>query len=382
MGADRSPAALWVRGEVSGSHRYEEQGLSADAAERVRCLYCASKPMVAMAVLSLLEQADVELEQACVDGPVGRLVDEGGWPVSDLLWHRSPFVGPTIWEALRFPLGTLEGELSRAAARAAADGGRAGYSDVLAWFLLSRLAAALAGRSWLADLQGALRELVGPALWLRPDRELLELPVEAQITLLARHRGAEVPMVHALTRRTRALASPYLGALGSFAAVVSWFQAFASHLRAGAGVTQLFPSAAYLGRALERCGDPASAMPRRSRCVRRGRVRPAGRRAGRRRRAVGVVRSGDGAGGRRARRDVPGGPCRTPSVVRRAASRRVGVGDVGRRAGPLGSAVPWAHRKGVAGRGARGGGGERCCPRLRSSRSAGGGSGCRPASRR
>jgi hypothetical protein len=64
--------------------------------------------MVAMAVLSLLERADVELEQARVDAPDGRLVDDGGWPVSDLLWHRSPFVGPTIWEALRFPLGTLE----------------------------------------------------------------------------------------------------------------------------------------------------------------------------------------------------------------------------------------------------------------------------------
>jgi hypothetical protein len=148
----------------------------------------------------------------------------------------------------------LEHELSRAAARAAVDGGRVGYSDVLAWFL-ARVATALAGRAWGADLQRALRELVGPALWLRPDRELLELPVEAQITLLARHRGAEVPMVHALTRRTRALASPYLGAVGSFAAVVSWFQAFASHVHAGGGVTPLFPSAAYLGRALERCGQ-------------------------------------------------------------------------------------------------------------------------------
>ena len=254
MGADRPPAALWVRGQAGGSHRYEERGLPADAAERVRCLYCASKPMVAMAVLSLLEQADVELEQARVEVADGRLVDEGGCPVADLLWHRSPFVGPTIWEALRFPLGTLEDELSRAAARAAVDGGRVGYSDVLAWFLLARVATALAGRAWVADLQRALRELVGPALWLRPDRELLELPVEAQITLLARHRGAEVPMVHALTRRTRALASPYLGAVGSFAAVVSWFQAFASHVHAGGGVTPLFPSAAYLGRALERCG--------------------------------------------------------------------------------------------------------------------------------
>ncbi len=130
----------------------------------------------------------------------------------------------------------------------------AGYSDVLAWFLLSRLATALGGHAWVAELQRALRELVGPALWLLPDRELLELPVEAQITLLACHRGAEIPMVHALTRRTRALASPYLGAVGSFAAVVSWFQAFASHVHVGAGVTELFPSAAYLGGALERCG--------------------------------------------------------------------------------------------------------------------------------
>jgi hypothetical protein len=254
MGADRPPAALWVLGQAGGSHRYEELGLSADAAERVRCLYCASKPMVAMAVLGLLEQAGVELEQARVEVADGRLVDDGGCRVADLLWHRSPFVGPTIWEALRFPLGTLEDELWRAATRAAADGGREGYSDVLAWFLLARLATALAGRSWLADLQRALRKVVGPALWLRPDRELLELPVGAQITLLARHRGADVPMAHALTRRTRALASPYLGAVGSFAAVVSWFQAFASHVYAGGGVTPLFPSPAYLGRALERCG--------------------------------------------------------------------------------------------------------------------------------
>ena len=255
MRADRSPAALWVLGQPDGSHRYEERGLPADAAERVRCLFCASKPMVAMAVLSLLEHADVELERARIDA-AGGLVADRGWPVADLLWHRSPLVGPTIWEALRFPLGTLEDELSRAAARAVVDGGRAGYSDVLAWHLLSQLAIALAGRSWVADLQAALRAQVGPALWLRPDRELLELPAEAQLTLLARHRGVEVPMVHALTRRTRALASPYLGAHGSFAAVVSWFQAFASHLQTGGGTGILFPSVAYLGRALERCGRP------------------------------------------------------------------------------------------------------------------------------
>jgi CubicO group peptidase (beta-lactamase class C family) len=255
MGADQLPCALWVSGRAAGSHRYEERGLPADAAERVRCLFCASKPMVAMAVLSLLEQAHLELEHVRV-GADGRRVDEGGYAVADLLWHRSPFVGPTIWEALRYPLGTLEDELCRAAARAAAGGGRPGYSDVLAWFVLTRLAEALAGQSWVAELQRSLRGLVGPSLWLRPDRELLELPAEAQMTLLARHRGGEVPMVHALTRRTRALVSPYLGALGSYAAVVSWFQAFASHVHAGAGATEVFPSAGYLGRALECCGRP------------------------------------------------------------------------------------------------------------------------------
>jgi len=253
MGADGPPAALWVCGRRGGSHRYAERGLSADAAERVRSLYCASKPMVAMAVLSLLERAHLELEQVRV-GPYGSPVAEGGCPVADLLWHRSPFVGPTIWEALRHPLGTLEDELCRAVPRAAAGGGRAGYSDVLAWFVLTRLAEALAGRSWAADLQRSLRTLVGPSFWLRPDRALLELPAEAQITLMARHRGADVPMVHALTRRTRALASPYLGAHGTYASVVSWFQAFASHVHADARATELLPSATYLGRALRCCG--------------------------------------------------------------------------------------------------------------------------------
>ena len=384
MGADRPPAALWVRGQAGGSHRYEERGLPADAAERVRCLYCASKPMVAMAVLSLLEQADVELEQARVEVADGRLVDEGGCPVADLLWHRSPFVGPTIWEALRFPLGTLEDELSRAAARAAVDGGRAGYSDVLAWFLLARLATALAGRSWVADLQRALRELVGPALWLRPDRELLELPVEAQITLLARHRGAEVPMVHALTRRTRALASPYLGAVGSFAAVVSWFQAFASHVHAGGGVTPLFP---FRGLPGPGAGALRSVRPAPCRVVRgacaRARVRPAGRRAGRRRRPLGVVRSGDGTGGRacsagRSWRIPPNADGGAPRSVGGAWAWATSVGEHGVGDQPSRGSIATAWWGEVP----DGGGGDRCRPRLRTSGSAGGGSGYRPASRR
>ena len=354
MGADRPPAALWVRGR--GGRQPSLRG-AGPARRRRRAGALPVLRLQADGGHGRPEPARAGGRRARAGarrGPDGRLVDEGGWPVADLLWHRSPFVGPTIWEALRFPLGTLEDELSRAAARAAADGGRAGYSDVLAWFLLSRLATALAGRSWVADLQGALRELVGPALWLRPDRELLELPVEAQITLLARHRGAEVPMVHALTRRTRALASPYLGALGSFAAVVSWFQAFASHVHAGAGVTQLFPSAAYLGRALERCGRPGQ------RHAASFEVRAPGPASAR---LVGVQAAGgalsvwfDPATARvvgRARRDVPGGSRRTPSVVRGAASRRVGVGDVGRGAGVGDQPSRGPHREGVVGRGAR-----------------------------
>jgi hypothetical protein len=181
----------------------------------------------------------------------------GGWPIADLLWHRSPLIGPTIWEALRLPLGSLEDELEQQLAGAAArpaDEARTGYSDVLAWYLLGRLATALAGRSWVGRLQESVRDLVGPSLWLRPDRELLDLSPDAQTTLLARHRGTDVPMVHALTRRARALATPHVGAYGSFAAVVSWFQAFGAHLRAGAGRTAVFPSVAYLARAVHSCG--------------------------------------------------------------------------------------------------------------------------------
>jgi hypothetical protein len=266
MSADHAPTALWLAAEPSGStHRYEH-GLAADAAERVRCLFCASKPMVAMAVLSLLEAHGVELASAHV-APSGRLVDGGvgahasvggGWPVADLLWHRSPLIGPTIWEALRLPLGSLEDELEQQLAGAAArpvEGARTGYSDVLAWYLLGRLASALAGRSWVGRLQASLRELVGPSLWLRPDRELLDLSPDAQATLLARHRGTDVPMVHALTRRARALASPHVGAYGSFAAIVSWFHAFGAHLLTGAGRTPVFPSVAYLARAVRGGGQ-------------------------------------------------------------------------------------------------------------------------------
>jgi hypothetical protein len=258
------------------------------------------EPMVAMAVLSLLEQAHLELEHVRV-GADGRRVDEGGYAVADLLWHRSPFVGPTIWEALRYPLGTLEDELCRAAARAAAGGGRPGYSDVLAWFVLTRLAEALAGQSWVAELQRSLRGLVGPSLWLRPDRELLELPAEAQMTLLARHRGGEVPMVHALTRRTRALVSPYLGALGFLrgrGVVVPGLRVpCARRCRRDGGV----PLRGYLGRALECCGRPgqrhAAALEVRApgtACGRLVGVQAAGGRA------LGLVRSRDGAGRGRA----------------------------------------------------------------------------------
>ena len=99
----------------------------------------------------------------------GRLVDEGGWPVADLLWHRSPFVGPTIWEALRFPLGTLEDELSRAAARAAADGGRAATATCWPGSSSSRLATR-AGRPFVGGRAAARAAGAGRSRPLAPAR--------------------------------------------------------------------------------------------------------------------------------------------------------------------------------------------------------------------
>ena len=73
-------------------------------------------------------------------------------------------------------------------------------------------------------------------------------------TANAHHDGRTVPLVHALTRRSRALTSPHLGAYGSFAAVVTWFQHLAAHLSAVHVRTALLPSVAYLGRSVAGAG--------------------------------------------------------------------------------------------------------------------------------
>jgi hypothetical protein len=72
MSADAPAPALWMAAGPGGTPHRHERGLAADAAGRVRCLYCASKPMVAMTVLSLLEVHGIELGRAVV-GPDGRV---------------------------------------------------------------------------------------------------------------------------------------------------------------------------------------------------------------------------------------------------------------------------------------------------------------------
>ena len=167
---------------------------------------------------------------------------------------------------LRLPLGSAESELAAWAVRAAAaPGGPAGNSEVLAWYVLSRAAAAVAGEGWAGELQTALRAVVGPRLWLVPDRELLDLPVDAMVTLTAARGGTDVPLVYALSVRSRALTSPYLGGYGSFAAVLSWFQALRRHLR-GEAAPSLFPAAEGLWAELAAAGargkdgGPSAAM--------------------------------------------------------------------------------------------------------------------------
>ena len=240
-------AALWVTaGATDAARAIREGAVTSLELEQVRSLYCATKPMVAMGVLALLERAGVDWTTARVD-PRGRLRQDGAWAIPDLLARRTPLLRPTFWEVLRLPLGRAEPELAaRAEQSAATGGGVSGNSEVLAWYVLAEAAAHLAGAGWAGALQRELRAVVGPRLWLVPDRELLDLPLEAMSTLTAAHDGAEVPLVYALTVRSRALTSPYLGGYGSFAAVVSWFQALGCHLRGGARPSPLFPDAARL----------------------------------------------------------------------------------------------------------------------------------------
>ena len=73
------------------------------------------------------------------------------------------------------------------------------------------------------------------------------------VTLTAERGGTDVPLVYALSVRSRALTSPYLGGYGSFAAVVSWFQALRRHLR-GEAAASLFPAAEGLWAELAAAG--------------------------------------------------------------------------------------------------------------------------------
>jgi hypothetical protein len=251
MRAERDAPALWVTaGAADDPWAVCEGAATTVELEKVRSLYCATKPMVAMGVLALLERSGVDWTEARLDAG-GRLRDDGPWAVSDLLARRTPLVRPTFWEVLRLPCGHAEPVLRECAQQAAATcGGRPGTSEVLVWYLLAEIAAGVAGAGWAGAFQGDLRAVLGPRLWLVPDRELLDLPVDAMATLTAEHQGADVPLVYALTVRSRALTSPSLGGYGSFAAVVSWFAALGRHLRSDSSASTLFPDAARLRAAL------------------------------------------------------------------------------------------------------------------------------------
>jgi hypothetical protein len=245
MGVEPDRHALWLTTRASGDTWDIREGeLTVAALLGVRNLYCATKPMVAMGVLALLERRGVDWTKARVDAH-GQLRSDGPWAITDLLAGRTALVRPTIWEVLRLPLGQAEPELAASAERVeATPGGAVGRSEVLAWYVLARTAAGSAGEAWAAELQQDLRAALGTRLWLVPDRELLGLPVSAMVTLTLAHGDGEVPLLDALTVRSRALTSPYLGGYGSFASVVEWFQRLGRHLLGGEGRTRLFPDAA------------------------------------------------------------------------------------------------------------------------------------------
>ena len=138
--------------------------------EQVRSLYCATKPMVAMGVLALLERADADWTTARVDAR-GRLREDGAWTIPDLLARRTPLLRPTFWEVLRLPLGRAEPELAaRAEQTAATGGGPVGNSEVLAWYVLAEAADRLdgSGLGWGAPAGTAGRRGPSPVAPPRP----------------------------------------------------------------------------------------------------------------------------------------------------------------------------------------------------------------------
>ena len=134
-------------------------GAALTSAKRFR-LYCAGKPLVALAALRALHERRIPLGVAVGDAmrhSAWRLPAYAGeYTLGDLLSHRTCLIRP---RGVEVGVETRPGAMRVAADRAPAVRGAAGYSEVTTWMLLSDAVEQMTGRPFATEVRRTLDDL-------------------------------------------------------------------------------------------------------------------------------------------------------------------------------------------------------------------------------
>lgn len=201
--------------------------------------YCATKPVVACAVLSACERLGAG-RQTPVQGP-GGLVD-----VAAIVDHQLNMRRPNIIE---FCVSTTERrrqilEDRRADPASWVQGSE--YSELLGWLLLCETYQRLTGRG----IDEVLETTLACRFDAWPFELFFSLP-SGRFDSVAERVGVAVfgdeeirwPMLHAASRECATIASAWAGGFCSARALGRWYAELVDHLRADASPDDLFPTA-------------------------------------------------------------------------------------------------------------------------------------------
>jgi len=245
-----------------------EHGLDARELHLPRPLYCATKPVVALAFLALLEHHGLDPASSAIDAdgaivPIGR-----GLAVFDVMAHRTNLVVPDYWMTMAMPARRHNALFDEfIAAQGTADSERpeqAQYSEVLTWWLLRRTGSWLCGGHFDRYATEHLARLLGARqIRFACDTELLTTPYEGLSTGFLDDGNDVVPMLHGIGRRARLMVSSHFGGYGAPIAMLDWYDALLRAIegdRREPGAAELFPSRRILARlADERVKDERGA---------------------------------------------------------------------------------------------------------------------------
>lgn len=198
-------------------------------------IYCAGKPLLALAVMLAAEDAGLEVHES---------LKPYGYPsccISELLSHSAGVVGPSLGQ-YRFTPRTKRPETARNITL----GGPVAYSEVGAWILLERLLETLTG--WSADeyIRANVLQPLGLTghFFLTPE-EALTTSVWERIGLYYGHLPERpMPMASELWAGLDVV-SPATGVLGTMHGLGTLVHAVSQVVR-GRLQTPALPSAAYL----------------------------------------------------------------------------------------------------------------------------------------